>query len=140
MGDEEGFRRIVEEISKEIRDPANIEDLVDMMYTENLNNQVINLCDANEGTLTFRTNLIYARSLKKIGLISESDRILEQSKKGIHSMIESGDVDIPGVTKSIMDIGYSGDIQSSERLLFELTEREGLSSELIDNGLVNKFV
>ena len=140
LGDEEGFRRIVEEISKEIRDPANIEDLVDMMYTENLNNQVINLCDANEGTLTFRTNLIYARSLKKIGLISESDRILEQSKNGIHSMIESSDVDISGVTKSIMDIGYSGDIQSSERLLFELTEREGLSSELIDNGLVNKFV
>ena len=71
-----------------------------MMYTENLNNQVINLCDANESTLTFRTNLIYARSLKKIGLISESDRILEQSKKGIHSMIESSDVDIPGVTKA----------------------------------------
>ena len=140
LGDEEGFRKIVEEISKEIRDPENIEDLVDMMYTENLNNQVINLCDANESTLTFRTNLIYARSLKKIGLISESDRILEQSKKGIHSMIESSDVDIPGVTKSIMDIGYSGDIQSSERLLFELTKREGLSSELIDNGLVNKFV
>ena len=42
-------------------------------------------------------------------------------------MIESSDVDIPGVTKSIMDIGYSGDIQSSERLLFELTKREGLS-------------
>ena len=54
--------------------------------------------------------------------------ILEEAKERLHSMIISEDADIASITKSIMDIGYSGDIQASEKLLYELTSREKIST------------
>jgi len=123
-----------------IEEPINIEDLVDWMYTAGMYLQVIDLCDSKKDIVTFRTNLIYGRALKKLGLIEESERILELSKKKIHSMIKEDSLDVSGITKSIMDIGYSGDIQSSERLLFELTSRNGLSSEIVDKEHMGKFI
>lgn len=123
-----------------IEEPLNIEDLVDWMYTAGMYLQVIDICDSKEDIVTFRTNLIYGRALKKLGLVEESERILELSKKKIHSMIKEDSIDISGITKSIMDIGYSGDIQSSERLLFELTSRNRLSSEIVEKEHVGKFI
>ena len=140
LGKKELFEELVNGCCASISDVNNIEDLVDILYTEDMNNRVIDICGSRGEDLTFRTYLIYARSLRKVGLVSESDRILEKSKLRIHEMIREGEVDISSITNSIMDIGYSGDIQASEKLLFELTSRGDLSSEIIEEGMVNKFV
>ena len=140
LGMEDIFEERIDEVCSSISESNNIEDLVDILYTENKNKRVIDLCGSREKSLTFRTYLIYARALKKVGLLSESDRILEKSKLRIHEIIQEEEVDISEITKSIMDIGYSGDIQASERLLFELTSREGFTSEMLEEGSVNNFV
>ena len=127
-------------IYRGIKESNNVEDLVDILYTNNMHKEVIETCNSLADVISFRTTLIYSRSLKKNGLNFESEVILEEAKERLQSMILSDNTDISSVTKSIMDIGYSGDIQSSERLLFELTSRKNLSMEIMNNGLVNLFI
>ena len=127
-------------IYKNIGEMNNLEDLVDMLYTNNMHKEVIETCNSLAEIISFRTTLIYSRSLRKTGLNFESEIILEEAKERLHSMIISEDADIPSITKSIMDIGYSGDIKVSERLLYELTSRKEISSEIVSGGLINIFV
>lgn len=138
--DKDLFFSKIGEVSSRISKPKNIEDLVDIMYTESLHRDVINLCNQNQETLTFRTNLIYSRSLRKMGLKSESESILGDSKTRLGEMILDPEADLDIVISSILDIGYSGDILSSERLLFELTKRRGLYQEIHERGMLNRFV
>ena len=128
------------EIYKSIKEMNNLEDLVDMLYTNNMHKEVIDTCNSLAEIISFRTTLIYSRSLRKTGLNFESETILDEAKERLHNMILSEDADIPSITKSIMDIGYSGDVQASEKLLYELTSRKGISSEIVSGGLINLFV
>ena len=127
-------------IYKNIQEMKNLEDLVDILYTNNMHKEVIEICNSLSEIISFRTTLIYSRSLRKTGLNFESEMILEEAKERLHSMIITEDADIASITKSIMDIGYSGDIQASERLLYELTSRKKISSEIVTGGLINLFV
>ena len=125
---------------EDIIEPNNIEDLADMLYTENFHREVIQLCDRNSSNITFRTKLIYSRSLRKIGLGDEAENILSQAKVSLKAMIKDDDADISEVTKSILEIGFSGDIGSSENLLFDMTSRPSLSMEITENNQVADFV
>lgn len=130
----------LELISKNISKKENLEDLVDILYTNNMHKEVISTCTSMSKVISFRTTLIYSRSLRKSGLNYEADSILEEGKSRLHDMINQESADISSITKSIMDIGYSGDIQASERLLFELASRKGVSSEISEGRLLNQFV
>ena len=134
------FLSEIGEVSSRISKPENIEDLVDIMYTESLHRDVIDLCNEWQETLTFRTNLIYSRSLRKIGLKSEAESIIEDSKIRLAEMISDPEADLDIVLSSILDVGYSGDILASERLLYELTKRRDLYQEIHERGMLNRFV
>ena len=141
VGDTESVIRLCEKTIRDLNRPSNIEWILDILYTAGENKligELLSNYDINK--MTFRANLIYARSLKKLGDIKKSELIIEGAKNALSRQIEEEDMEIETAIKNIKEIGFSGDINLSEHLLFNMISSERFSSKLIKSKKVHEMV
>lgn len=141
LGDTEDVIQLCEKSIRDLHKPNNIEWIVDVLYTAGANKligELLSNYDINK--MTFRTNLIYARSLKKLGDIKKSELIIEGAKNALSRQIEEEDMEIGTAIKNIKEIGFSGDINLSEHLLFNMISGERFSSKLIKSKNVHEMI
>ena len=123
-----------------ISEIENIEELMDVLYSNGKNQEIISIAERIERRLTFRGGLIYARSLKKMGFTAKSEESLEKIKKNAESIVLSKETGVATSLKIIKDIAFSGDIESAEKLLYSFSKRTSSAAQIRDDGAINDFV
>ncbi len=141
IGESEQVKQICLKSITKLKEPDNIEGIMDILYTAG-ENKIIgeSLSNYELSRMTFRTNLIYARSLKKLGDVKKSELILEGAKETLRLQIEEEKIDIEVAIRNIKEIGFSGDIKLSEYLLYNLISSNKFSSKLVESRRIHEMV
>ena len=135
IGEQERGVLLIKEATKKIKDPENFDSILDFLYTIGDNEGLIEAVEVfGKEKASFKSNFIIARTLRRMGDIGGSERIIEDSKRTLLRKIEQGDIGASESISNIKEIGFSGDIDSSENLLHVLISKKGVAKEIIDDG------
>ena len=135
IGELERGVRLVKEAAKKIKGPENFDSILDFLYTVGDNEGLIEAVEVfGKEKSSFKSNFIIARTLRRMGDIGGSERIIEDSKRVLLRKIEQGEIGASESISNIREIGFSGDIDSSENLLHILISKDGFAKKIIDDG------
>ena len=135
IGEDEKGVLLAKESAKKIKDQTNFDSILDFLYTVGDNEGLIESVEVfGRENASFRSNFIIARTLRRMGDIGGSERIINDSKKDLLSRIENDEITISDTIQNIKQIGFSGDIETSENLLHKLISKDLAVKEIINDG------
>ena len=135
IGEAEKGIILAKESARKIKDQTNFDSILDFLYTVGDNEGLIESVEIfGRENASFRSNFIIARTLRRMGDIGGSERIISDTKKDLLSRIERSDISISDTIQNIREIGFSGDIEASENLLHKLISKDDTAKEIIDDG------
>ena len=125
---------------KKLSEPQNYELIMDLLYTIGENEKIVELGDSFDDQMTFRSKLILARSLRKLGDIKRAEDLIQNSKKQVEDKIDRGGEEIISSIGEINQITYSGDIDFSENLLYKILENEKNINQIINENKTREIL
>ena len=118
-----------------IESPLHFDTILDLLYTVGDNRGIIqSMEDFGKDRITVRGNFILSRSLRKMGNVAGADRILEDTKRVFTENMVKDSIGSAETISNIREIGFSGDIETSEFLLHSYISKKGTPVKIIEEG------
>ena len=135
IGEVEKCTLLAKESVLKINFSRHFDSVLDILYTVGDNEGIILSIDTfGKENVSFKGNFILARTLRRMGDRGGAERIISDAKKTLVESIDNGSLGVSESISNIREIGFSGDVETSENLLYNLISKRGGAKKILDEG------
>lgn len=135
IGEVEKCTLLAKESVLKINISRHFDSVLDILYTVGDNEGIMRtIDDFGKENVSFKGNFILARALRRMGDRVGAERIISDAKKTLVESIDNGSMGVSESISNIKEIGFSGDVETSEHLLYDLISKGGAAKKILDEG------